>query len=54
MAVWAQHLTDNDLEKAIYEDVSFMHSRQEMWHLCTAYCMVIKTLINEAENENRA
>lgn len=54
MAVWGQHLTNEDLFKAIVHDVSFMHSRHEMWNLCTAYCIVIKTLINETENENRA
>ena len=31
-----------------------MHSKTDMWDLCTAYCIAIKTLINNADNPNRA
>ena len=31
-----------------------MHSKTDMWELCTAYCLVIQSLIFNAEDPNRA
>ena len=31
-----------------------MHSKTDMWDLCTAYCIVIHSLINNADDPNRA
>ena len=31
-----------------------MHSRSEMWYLCTAYCIMIKTLVEQANRRDRA
>ena len=31
-----------------------MHSKEDMWHSVTAYCLAIKTLIINCEQENRA
>ena len=54
IAVWAQNLPTEALEKIVKEDVSLMHSLPEMWNVCTAYCLAIKTLIKNAEDPNRA
>ena len=54
MAVWAHQLSEEDLAEAVKQDVSFMHSREDMWHLCTAYCIVIGTLIKSAGQKKRA
>ena len=54
MAVWAHKLPEAQLFEAVKQDVSFMHSREEMWHLCTAYCLVIGTLIHRAGKQDRA
>ena len=35
-------------------DVSMMHSKWEMWDLVTAYCLAIRTLIENTEREDRA
>ena len=34
-------------------DVTFTHSRSSMAHLCTAYTLLIKVLINEVQSEER-
>ena len=31
-----------------------MHSKTDMWDLCTAYCILIHSLINNADDPNRA
>ena len=54
IAVWAQNLTLEELEQVVQQDVSLMHSKTEMWDLCTAYCLAIKSLINNAGDPNRA
>lgn len=54
LAVWARNLSIEELERCVEVDVSMMHSKQDMWNICTAYCLAIKTLINNVEDPNRA
>ena len=54
LAVWAQNLSIEDLEKCVEEDTSLMHSSKDMWDLITAYCIAIKTLIKNTGKANRA
>ena len=54
LAVWARNLSTEELEKCVEADVAMMHPRQDMWDICTAYCIAIKTLVNNAEDTNRA
>lgn len=54
LAVWSRNLSTTDIEECVRLDVSMMHSRMDMWDLCSAYCIAIKTLINNANNTNRA
>ena len=45
MGVWCRELSPAEVEVAVVADVTFTHSRPVMGHLCTAYCLLIKTLI---------
>mmetsp|Transcript_28598 Transcript_28598/g.35419 ORF Transcript_28598/g.35419 Transcript_28598/m.35419 type:complete len:82 (+) Transcript_28598:508-753(+) len=54
LAVWARHLKPASLERCVEEEVAFTHSNHAIWEVCTAYCLAIRTLINNAEDEDRA
>jgi len=54
LAVWARHLGTTDLEDCVRLDSSMTHSKTDMWDLCSAYCIAIKTLIQNADDSNRA
>ena len=49
LAVWAQHLTVDELWHAVKSDVTFMHSKVEMTDIVTAYCLAIKLLVKNAD-----
>ena len=54
LAVWAQRLPIQDLEKAVSADIKMTHFKKAMLDIVTAYCIAIKTLIRHAGKENRA
>ena len=54
LAVWCQNLSISEVERAVISDVTFTHSREEMGHLCTAYSLLITTLIASVQVEDRA
>jgi ADP-ribosylglycohydrolase len=53
LAVWAQNLSLEEMRECVVKDVSLMHSKSEMWDLCTAYCLAIKVLIKNAGETGR-
>ena len=53
MAVWGQNLSDEDLEKAVKEDVTLVHSNPLMTELITIYCIAIKVLIQNHDKPDR-
>ena len=55
LAVWGRNLTTEvELEAAVNHDVSFTHSRPEMTQLCTAYCVLIASLITNVDMPDKA
>ena len=34
-------------------DVGFMHSKPDMWDVCTAYCLAIQAMLKNPESELR-
>ena len=44
----------SELEQAVIQDVTFTHSHIAMGHLCTAYSLMIATLIKNVESQERA
>jgi len=53
-AVWSRNLPILEMEESVRVDVSMMHSRMDVKDVCSAYCIAIRTLINNAEDRNRA
>ena len=54
LAIWSRHQNVEWLQNTIRLVVSFTHGKREMHDLCTAYCLAIRTLIKNANDQNRA
>ena len=53
LAVWCQNLSVAELADAVNADVSFMHSRWEVKHMCILYTIAIQSLIKNANSADR-
>ena len=49
IAVWSQNLSIEDLETCVKADVSLMHSKSDMWDICSAYCIAIGILCKNVD-----
>ena len=54
LAVWARNLNTDELETCTARDANFTHHAYEAQIACTAYCLVIKTLLKNQDDDNRA
>ena len=54
LAVWCQNLTKNSVQNAVHEDVTITHPQLLVDQAIISYCLSIKYLINNPDEENRA
>ena len=54
LAVWARNLNVENLHKCVVAEISMTHSMQAIHFACTAYCIAIKVLTKNADDDNRA
>ena len=54
LAVWARNLSTDELESCTAGDASFTHDAYDAQIACAAYCLVIKTLLKNQDDDNRA
>mmetsp|Transcript_28746 Transcript_28746/g.33786 ORF Transcript_28746/g.33786 Transcript_28746/m.33786 type:complete len:95 (-) Transcript_28746:196-480(-) len=53
LAVWARNLSTSELEQVVVADVSFTHSKKDMWDIVSCYCLAIQVLLKNPEDPNR-
>lgn len=46
LAVWCKDLSEEDLIKAVIEDVSLSHGNKVVKDCAVCYCLAIQTLLN--------
>ena len=54
LAVWMQYLNENMIMTAVPAEVEIVHSSTLMKQMATAYCLAIRYLIRNYEEEGRA